>query len=224
MGVVAGSLLVLAVFGGGEKTMSQAQPSMSTVQPQTQTQPVKTTISIQEMMLRMDMRKLWEDHITWTRIYLISEINNSPDARNVAARLLKNQEDIGTAIKPYYGEESGNKLTQLLQAHIVGFIELTRAIKVNDQTAVTDITNKAYQNAGEIGTLLSSVNPNWPAETVTGALREHVDLTKQEAMDMANGNFDAGIADYDRIHDQALRMADAFSDGIVKQFPEKLQP
>jgi hypothetical protein len=57
--------------------------------------------------LKADMRKLWEDHITYTRNYIISALAELPDADAVAKRLLANQDDIGNAIKPYYGEKAG---------------------------------------------------------------------------------------------------------------------
>src|SRR5262245_37916554 len=64
---------------------------------------------------RMAMRKLWEDHITYTRNYIISALANLPDGDAVAQRLLKNQDDIGDAIKPFYGADAGKKLAALLR-------------------------------------------------------------------------------------------------------------
>src|ERR1051325_7034472 len=67
----------------------------------------------------MAMRKLWEDHITYTRNYIISTLADLPDGEAVAKRLLKNQDDIGDAIKPYYGDEPGKKVAALLRDHIL---------------------------------------------------------------------------------------------------------
>jgi hypothetical protein len=69
--------------------------------------------------LRMDMRKLWVDHITWTRCYIVSALADLEDAGPVAERLLRNQDDIGNAIKPYYGDDAGRKLAALLRDHIL---------------------------------------------------------------------------------------------------------
>ncbi|MFZ0893192.1 MAG: hypothetical protein WAZ77_01700 [Candidatus Nitrosopolaris sp.] len=86
------------------------------------------TISISRMMravptgmatnLVLGLRDLWLDHIVYTRNYIISFVAGLPDTNVVAQRLLKNQEDIGNAIKPFYGEPAGTKLTGLLKGHI----------------------------------------------------------------------------------------------------------
>src|ERR1043165_2001103 len=78
------------------------------------------------------MRKLWEDHITWTRLYIVSFAAGLPDTDAVAARLLKNQEDIGNAIRPVYGNDAGDKLTQLLKDHINGAVDILKAAKAGD--------------------------------------------------------------------------------------------
>ena len=41
--------------------------------------------------LKMAMRQLWEEHITFTRNYIISALADLPDGDAVAKRLLKNQ-------------------------------------------------------------------------------------------------------------------------------------
>src|ERR1051325_7674961 len=68
-------------------------------------------ISHSALVFHDAMRKLWEDHITYTRNVIISFELNEPDAATVLPdlgtvvdRLLRNQVDIGNAIKPYYGE------------------------------------------------------------------------------------------------------------------------
>src|SRR3954447_23939180 len=79
--------------------------------------------------LRTDMRKLWEDHITYTRNYIISALARLPDTDSVAKRLLANQDDIGNAVKPYYGDEAGQKLAALLKDHILIATEVVKAAK-----------------------------------------------------------------------------------------------
>ncbi|MBI2033159.1 MAG: glycosyltransferase [Candidatus Levybacteria bacterium] len=171
--------------------------------------------------IKMDMRKLWEDHITWTRAYLISAAADSAQKDADTKRLLKNQEDIGNAIKPYYGEAAGGKLTMLLKEHIATAVDLVTAAKANDQAAMNAANNKWYKNANDIADFLAAANPNWPKDQARAMMKEHLDLTKQEAADILGGKYEENVTDYDKVHAQILKMADMLSAGILKQFPEK---
>jgi len=83
------------------------------------TQTASPSLSAKAVDLRLNMRKLWEDYITWTRLAIISLEGGTPDASATVARLLRNQTDIGNAIKPYYGTAAGNTLTRELKTHIL---------------------------------------------------------------------------------------------------------
>lgn len=168
------------------------------------------------------VRKLWEDHVTWTRLYIVSAAAGLPDAQQTAERLLRNQDDIGDAIKPFYGDEAGEKLTALLREHILQAAELLTAAKAGDTAKVGTLKTAWYENGDEIAAFLSSANPkNWPLEAVQHHMRMHLDLTLDEAVQRLEGNYAADIAAYDKIHDAILQMADILSAGIQAQFPQK---
>ncbi|HEY6757058.1 MAG TPA: hypothetical protein VI037_06675 [Nitrososphaera sp.] len=61
-----------------------------------------------------------------------------PDASFAAERLLKNQEDIGNAIKPFYTEQAGNQLTSQLKDHITIAVNLREAAKAGNSTALEE--------------------------------------------------------------------------------------
>src|SRR6185436_17422801 len=71
--------------------------------------------STKEAALHDAMRKLWEDHITWTRLFIVSAVADLPDKAATTDCLLQNQVNIGNAIKSYYGDAAGEKLTALLK-------------------------------------------------------------------------------------------------------------
>lgn len=170
------------------------------------------------------MRKLWEDHVTWTRLYIVSFAADLPDKDATAQRLLQNQTDIGNAIKPLYGEEAGNQLTALLRDHILGAAELLTAAKAGDSAAVDAASKKWYANADEIAVFLNKANPqNFPLDTIKAEMKMHLDLTLAEATDRLQGKYAADIQDYDKVHDHILGMSDALSAGIIKQFPDKFE-
>ena len=70
--------------------------------------------SAKQMALHDDMRRLWEDHITWTRLFIVSASADLPDLQATTERLLRNQQHIGDAIKPFYGRAAGERLSSLL--------------------------------------------------------------------------------------------------------------
>lgn len=174
-----------------------------------------------QVEFKADMRKLWVEHAGWTRMYLLSAASDSSDLDATTNRLLKNQEDIGNAIKPYYGNQAGDNLTKLLKEHILLAADLTKAAKDNDQNALKTANDMWYANADQIAEFLSKANPNWPKETVASEMHSHLDLTKQEAVDILGKKGDSSVTDFDKIQNQILGMADMFSDGVIKQYPDK---
>ena len=112
-----------------------------------------------EFALHNGMRVLWEDHVTWTRLAVISLVAGTPDTEATVGRLLQNQTDIGNAIKPFYGRAAGNALTGELRKHILIAADLIAAAKAGDQTKVAAEQARWRANADDIASLLSNANP-----------------------------------------------------------------
>ena len=173
--------------------------------------------------LKMAMRKLWEEHITYTRNYIISAVAGLQDADKVAERLLKNQDDIGGALKPYYGDEAGNKLAALLRDHILIATEVVTAAKAGNNDALGAGQEKWTANGKDIAAFLSGANPNWSRQDLESMLQRHLDLTTAEVVGRLKQDWAADIRAYDEGHEHMLMFADALSEGIAKQFPDKVQ-
>jgi hypothetical protein len=170
---------------------------------------------------RNAMGKYWEDHITWTRMFIISDLADSPDLPMTTQRLLQNQVDIGNAIKPYYGDAAGNQLTALLHDHILIAADVVAAAKAGDAARLNDQMARWQANADEIGAFLGSANPdNWPAADMKAMMRQHLDLTTAEVVARLNKDWAGDIAAYDKVHLHILVLADELSNGIVAQFPD----
>jgi hypothetical protein len=171
--------------------------------------------------LRRDMRKLWTDHVVWTREYIIAAVAGQPDASAAAARLMKNQEDIGSAVSGYYGKTAGDKLTSLLKDHINIAVDLVKAAKAGDKAAQSQADTKWHRNAEDIADFLSKANPNWPRATLVSLMNTHLATTTNEVVARLTKNWDGDVKAFDAVYDHILKMSDALSDGIVKQFPAK---
>jgi hypothetical protein len=185
--------------------------------------PMQMTTS-KAVALRMDMRKLWEDHITWTRLAIISLTTGAPDTKATVARLLRNQADIGNAIKPYYGKAAGAELTRQLRAHILIAADVIAAAKAGDKAKLADAQRRWLANADAIAAFLHGANPEqWPLATVKAEMHRHLALTAQEVVARIEHEWTADVAAYDRVHRHILHMADMLAAGIVDQFPTRFQ-
>ncbi|MGH3064129.1 MAG: hypothetical protein ACRDMK_07295 [Gaiellaceae bacterium] len=183
----------------------------------------KAGVSVEELAFRQDMRKLWEDHVTWTRLAIISLTTGSPDTDATVGRLLQNQDDIGAAIAPFYGVEAGNRLATLLREHITIAAELIAAAKAGNQPELVRQQARWEANADEIARFLNSANPRWKLDETRSMLLEHLQLTTSEVVARLQSDWTADVAAYDEIHRQALHMADMLSTGIVAQFPKRFR-
>jgi hypothetical protein len=176
-----------------------------------------------EEQLRTDMRKLWEDHVTYTAFFYTAAINGGDDAGVLAARLLRNQDDIGGAVKPFYGDKAGNALAVLLRDHILIAADLVKAAKAGDAGAQRDATARWFANADDIAGFLASANPFWPRARLQELLHGHLAMTTDAVVAKLHGDTAGAIAAYDKGHAHMLMVADALTDGLVKQFPKSFR-
>ena len=177
-----------------------------------------------QVALHDEMRRLWEDHITWTRLFIVSASADLPDRQATTERLLRNQQDLGDAIKPFYGRAAGERLSSLLTEHILVAADLLGAAKAGDQAAVERHSRVWYRNGNQIADFLHKANPrHWARAEMRTMMRDHLDLTLAEAVAHLTQDHRADIRAYDRIHRQILSMADMLSDGIAAQFPKRFR-
>jgi hypothetical protein len=174
-----------------------------------------------EVTFHDQMRKLWEDHVTWTRLAIVEFAAGTAGFDATATRLLQNQTDIGNAIAPFYGQDAANQLSSLLHTHITEAVQILQDAKAGNTTAFN--TDKAawYDNANQIADFLSAANPkNWPDTLMRDEMKVHLDETLQEAEDELAGNYTASVNDYEPVVEHMLGFADLLSSGIIRQFPD----
>jgi hypothetical protein len=218
------ALAALAVSNRMDMAQAHGNTPHQAAAPITMNVHSTTTLSAKSVALHADMRKLWEDHVTWTRLAIISLETGTPDTTATVARLLRNQTDIGNAVKPYYGNAAGNELTRQLRAHILIAADVIAAAKAGDQTKLADAQARWDKNADQIATVLNSVNPRyWPLTSMKAEMHTHLKLTTEEAVARLQDNWNADVAAYDKVHRHILHMSDMLSDGIVKQFPSRFR-
>ena len=177
--------------------------------------------AISQSDFRNGMRKLWEDHIEYTRNFIISALAGLEDTSKVAERLLRNQDDIGDAVKPIYGDDAGKKLSGLLRDHILIAADIVKAAKANNTAGVEAGEKKWHGNADDIAGFLAGANPHWGRAALGEMLSKHLEFTTTEVVSRLKKDWSADIKAYDQGHDHMLMFADMLSDGVIKQFPKK---
>lgn len=204
--------IVVVVFG------FQVVAQSARLAPQPASHPKMTPSAA---TLKQDMRKLWTDHVVWTRDYIVAAVGDQPNAQAAANRLMKNQEDIGNAVGKIYGAPAGQQLTTLLKEHISIAVDLIKAAKTGDKDGQQKADARWQQNGVAIADFLSKANPHWPRATLVDLMKVHLSTTTNEVVARLNKNWEEDVRAFDEVYRHILMMSDALSDGIVKQFPDK---
>jgi hypothetical protein len=210
-GLIAGlSAALVLLFSGGHASQAQA----SSMAP---TQDTPKAVAFQRAM-----DKLWEDHITWTRMVIVDFAADLPDLKTAEVRLLQNQADIGNAVKPYYGTAAGSQLTKLLRTHILDALPVLQYAKAGDEAKLAKALAAWYANAHQIAAFLHSANThNWSLAAMNSMMKTHLALTTKEAVSRLQGKWATDVAAYDQVHVEILAMSHMLATGIINQFPER---
>lgn len=177
-------------------------------------------ISRAEQALSNHMRLLWEQHVYWTRMVILSMAFDLPDVEFVTNRLLHNPKDFEAALRPFYGEDLAAKFAELFTSHLTIAAELVKAAKADDSAAAADAEKRWYANADQIAVFLGSINPFWSAQEWQKMLYDHLAMTKAEAVNILTQKYADSIRIFENIEQEALVMADMMTQGIAKQFSQ----
>ena len=173
--------------------------------------------------LRTNMSQLWEEQVSWTRNIILCLVDGLPGEEQAVNQLEENQIEIGNAIKPYYGENAGNKLSELLNKHNQIYTEVIIASKNGDTNLLNKANNKLSFNVHEISDFFSKVNPAWTLGEMKQLMNNQLELTNEQIQQRIMKNYDADVIAFEKVHDEVLKMSFMLSDGIIKQFPEKFK-
>ena len=166
--------------------------------------------------LRDILRKLWSDHVLWTRAFILSTAFDLGDLSAVTNELLRNPAHFADVLKPIYGEENAKAFETLLKDHLMIAAQLVGAFKKGDIAAAEAEHKKWYANADAIANALPQINPNWDMATWQKLLYDHLNMTENEAAQILGGKFEESIRQYNQIEDEALKMADTMANGILQ--------
>ena len=187
-------------------------------------QPAADQPKLNEQAYRNKMHRLWENHSKWTRLFIISTLDNLEYRDPTRNHLLENQNNIGEALEPFYGDEASEQFVALLDEHVQITDELLHAAKNADAAEFEDTVTDWYANADQVAEFLHEANPeHWPLKEIKVLLREYLDLTLEIAVARWNGDSASDIDAADKANDQSIAIAEMLTEGIIKQFPDRFK-
>ena len=181
--------------------------------------PGATTSALE---LKNSMRRLWTEHVLWTRVFIMDDIAGTGDVTVDSDRLMQNQVDIGDAMKPFYGDAAAAQLTALLKQHISGAVAVLTAAKAGNQHALAKANVDWYANADRIASFLADANPELSLASLKEMMVALLDQTEAEATARLQRDWTADVAAYDAIVAHVQMMSDALTAGVEAQFPDMI--
>ena len=171
-----------------------------------------------QINLLNELRKLWVEHVVWTRLFIISALAGLPDLDVATKRLLRNPSDFAKVLEIFYGRQKADTFRNLLEEHLKIAASIVENAKQNNTKAVDQYTKLWYSNADQIAAFLAEINPNWSEDEWKNLMHDHLRMTADEVMARLSGEYPKDSIIFDMIEEQALIMADVMTAGIIKQF------
>lgn len=171
-----------------------------------------------QMNLMNELRKLWEEHVVWTRLFIVSALAELPDREATTKRLLRNPSDFANVLEIFYGRQKADTFRSLLEEHLKIAASIVDNAKQQNTKAVEQYSKLWYGNADRIAAFLAGINPCWAEDEWRNLLYDHLRMTTDEVMARLSGEFIKDAIIFDMIEEQALAMADVMAAGMIKQF------
>ena len=169
----------------------------------------------QQICLMNRLRQLWQQHVYWTRFFIVSTAANLEDLKPVTNRLLQNPKDFAQLFTPICGTNMASQFQELFTQHLLIAADLVNAAKNGEKEAADCVRQKWYQNADEIARFLSSVNRCWNEAKWREMLHCHLKMTEKEAALYLQGNYAESIQLFNDIEQEALKMANDMFCGVI---------
>lgn len=179
---------------------------------------MERNLSPKQLQLFNTLRRLWFEHVMWTRSFIVSAVFDLGDLDQVTKRLLRNPTDFASVLKPLYGQQASLTFEKLFTDHLLIAAQLVAAAKEGNVSSVDAQRKIWYLNAVDIANFLVEINPCWNNKHWKEMLFEHLEMTENEAVQILSGQYAMSLAQYDAIQEQALMMADDMACGIIRQF------
>ncbi len=181
-------------------------------------QTSRTQYLLNQVALSNSIRRLWVDNNQWVRALIYSIIYGIGDQQAIEERLRQNGEEFATLFSQFYGQEVGNRIRNNYVRYVQALVRMIEAYRDNDVSTIATQREVLNQIAAELAQLYSEINRYWDLATLQTLIYELVDLTENQIMRTVSGDFSRSIQEYDEFMEQAYRVSDELTYGILRQF------
>jgi len=149
--------------------------------------------------------KLWMDHASFMREYIISSWHDLPTIQQTTDRLIKNQDDLARYLESTFDKpETYQTIKRLLEEHISIALRIVESLKSQQDTSAHEEAWK--RNADDLAVFLASLSPNYDKNTIKNHLWGYLEATKQEFEKISTS--EDGIQEYDNSINHILSFND----------------
>ena len=173
---------------------------------------------LNQVALSNAIRRLWVDSNMWVRSLIFSILFDIGDRDVIQAQLRKNADAFATLFEQFYGQQTGQRVRTLFLNYMQSVEAMIQAYKDNDLPAVAVQNENLYRFADDLSQLFANINRYLDKMTLQAMLYELINLTEYEIMHIHTGEFEQSAENYDEIMNQAYRVSDELTYGVLRHF------
>lgn len=163
------------------------------------------------------LRRYWTDRIHWTRSLFITTLFDLENKPYLEQRILRNATDIANVFRSLYGDAIANRIERILTEYYDTFFELSDALARQDMDTANIHYQRLFEQLDELVEVLGNANRYIDKEELRVLLYELLQLSQEEASLIYSRQYQESIDQYDKLYEQAVRIADYLARAIIEQ-------
>lgn len=171
--------------------------------------------------LRKDLNITLAEHVALTSEAMRASYDEHKSSTAVIDELDKNSQELSDILGGFYGDESKATFLKMWRDHITFFVNYAVSAKSGDKEGKDQALSDLEDYSQESAEFFAGLNSNLTVDSTKPLFTEHRDLMIVSINDYINAKYTESLDKKSRAYAQAGKIADALSDGIIKQFSDK---
>ena len=211
-------VLAVALIGGAGFFLGKNNASGDTNNPAGSS---SNTVYSTSSDLRKDLNIKLAEHVALSSEAMRTSYDNHGSSTAVVDELDKNSQELAEIIGSFYGEEPKATFLKLWRDHITFLINYTISTKNDDKEGREQALSDLEDYSQESAEFFAGLNNNLSTENLKPLFADYRDIMIDSIDDYSNAKYTESLDKESQAYVQAGKIADAISDGIARQFPDK---